>query len=106
MASCICDMAQLIHQQELAPVSIVTHSLGGNIASRYAGIYPEAVRRLVMTEGLGWPPPMPTKETCSTLAPNLPQPGHFRETASSEALLISPSALWSPRPGRASRQPF
>ena len=58
MASYIHDLAQLIHQQELAPVSIVAHSLGGNIASRYAGIYPDAVRRLVVIEGIG-PPPRP-----------------------------------------------
>ena len=53
MASYIYDLAQLIHQQGLAPVHIVAHSLGGNIALRYAGIYPEAVRRLVAIEGLG-----------------------------------------------------
>jgi pimeloyl-ACP methyl ester carboxylesterase len=58
MASYIYDLTQLIHQQELAPVSIVAHSLGGNIASRYAGIYPDAVRRLVVIEGIG-PPPRP-----------------------------------------------
>jgi len=53
MASYIYDLAQLIHQQGLAPVDIVAHSLGGNIAVRYAGIYPEAVRRLVAIEGMG-----------------------------------------------------
>jgi pimeloyl-ACP methyl ester carboxylesterase len=53
MASYIYDLAQLVHQQNLAPVSIVAHSLGGNIALRYTGIYPEAVRRLVAIEGLG-----------------------------------------------------
>jgi pimeloyl-ACP methyl ester carboxylesterase len=53
MANYIYDMAQLIHQQRLAPVSIVAHSLGGNIALRCAGIYPETVRRLVAIEGLG-----------------------------------------------------
>jgi len=58
MANYIYDLAQLVHQQELAPLAIVAHSLGGNIASRYAGIYPEAVRRLVAIEGLG-PPPRP-----------------------------------------------
>jgi pimeloyl-ACP methyl ester carboxylesterase len=47
------DLAQLIHQQELAPVTIVAHSLGGMIALRYAGIYPDKVRRLVAIEGLG-----------------------------------------------------
>ena len=53
MANYIYDLAQLVHQQNLAPVSIIAHSLGGNIALRYAGVYPEAVRRLVAIEGLG-----------------------------------------------------
>jgi pimeloyl-ACP methyl ester carboxylesterase len=53
MAGYIYDLAQLVHQQRLAPVSIVAHSLGGNIALRYAGLYPEAVAKLVAIEGLG-----------------------------------------------------
>jgi pimeloyl-ACP methyl ester carboxylesterase len=53
MASYLYDLAQLIHQQALAPVNIIAHSLGGNIALRYAGIYPENLRRLVAIEGLG-----------------------------------------------------
>ena len=53
MANYIYDLAQLIHQQALAPVTLIAHSLGGNIALRYTGIYPEAVRRLVAIEGLG-----------------------------------------------------
>jgi pimeloyl-ACP methyl ester carboxylesterase len=53
MAAYVYDLAQLIHQQNLAPVSIVAHSLGGNISLRYAGVYPEHVRRLVAIEGLG-----------------------------------------------------
>ncbi len=53
MANYIYDLAQLIHQQCLAPVTIIAHSLGGNISLRYTGIYPEAVRRLVAIEGLG-----------------------------------------------------
>ena len=53
MASYIYDFAQLIHSQRLAPVSVVAHSLGGNIALRYAGIYPDAIHRLVAIEGMG-----------------------------------------------------
>lgn len=53
MAGYIADLAQLIHQQKLAPVTIIAHSLGGNIALRYTGIYPENVRKLVAIEGLG-----------------------------------------------------
>jgi pimeloyl-ACP methyl ester carboxylesterase len=47
------DVAQLIHQFELAPVTIVAHSFGGNICTRYAGIFPDNVRKLVSIEGLG-----------------------------------------------------
>jgi pimeloyl-ACP methyl ester carboxylesterase len=53
MSAYIYDLAQLIHQQGLAPVTIVAHSLGGNICLRYAGVYPDKVRRLVAIEGLG-----------------------------------------------------
>jgi pimeloyl-ACP methyl ester carboxylesterase len=47
------DLAQLIHQQHLAPCRIVAHSLGGSISLRYAGVYPESVSKLVAIEGLG-----------------------------------------------------
>jgi pimeloyl-ACP methyl ester carboxylesterase len=53
MSGYIYDLAQLVHQQELSPVTIVAHSLGGNISLRYAGIYPDQVRKLVAIEGLG-----------------------------------------------------
>jgi pimeloyl-ACP methyl ester carboxylesterase len=53
MAAYIYDLAQIIHQQALAPVTIVSHSLGGNISLRYTGLFPETVRKLVAIEGLG-----------------------------------------------------
>ena len=53
MAGYIYDMAQLIHQLKIAPVTILAHSLGGNIALRYAGLYPENVAKLIAIEGLG-----------------------------------------------------
>jgi pimeloyl-ACP methyl ester carboxylesterase len=56
VAAYIYDLAQLIHQQELAPVTIVGHSLGGMLTLRYAGIYPENVRKIVAIEGLGMTP--------------------------------------------------
>ena len=52
LRACVYDLAQLIHQKKLAPVTIIAHSYGGNIALRYTGIYPESVRRLVAIEGL------------------------------------------------------
>ena len=57
------DIAQLIHQLKLAPVTIVAHSYGGNIALRYAGTYPENVRKLVAIEGLGPSPKMMAERT-------------------------------------------
>lgn len=39
-----------------ATVDLVGHSLGGNVASLYAGIRPDRVRRLVNLEGVGLPP--------------------------------------------------
>src|ERR1044072_790893 len=50
------DLAQLIHQQELAPVTIVAHSLGGNIAIRYAGVHEARVGAWEASEGMRpWP---------------------------------------------------
>ncbi|MDF2367923.1 alpha/beta hydrolase [Sneathiella sp.] len=56
--SYVYDIAQLIHQKELSPVTIVSHSLGGSIALRYTGLYPENVRKIVAIEGLGSSPKM------------------------------------------------
>ncbi len=61
------DLAQLIHQQELAPVTIVAHSLGGNIALRYAGLYPETVKKLVAIEGLGPSPKLLAERKAKTV---------------------------------------
>jgi pimeloyl-ACP methyl ester carboxylesterase len=58
MAGYVYDLAQLIHQQKLAPVTLVAHSLGGNIALRYTGLYPENVAKLIAIEGLGPSPKM------------------------------------------------
>ncbi len=58
MSGFVYDLAQLIHQLNLPPVSIVAHSMGGNIATRYTGLYPEKVAKLVSIEGLGLSPAM------------------------------------------------
>lgn len=49
----IYDMAQLIRQRKIDPVVLVGHSLGGSLASIYAGIYPGNVAKLVIIEGIG-----------------------------------------------------
>ena len=68
MANYIYDLAQLIHQQELAPVSIVAHSLGGNIALALRRHLPGAVRRLVAIEGIGPPPRPPGAKPTASIA--------------------------------------
>ena len=55
-AAYIYDLAQLVHQLKLAPVTIVSHSLGGTITTRFAGVFPESVKRFVAIEGLGRSP--------------------------------------------------
>lgn len=53
MSAFVYDLAQLVHHLGETPVTIVAHSLGGNIALRYSGLYPDRVRKLVAIEGLG-----------------------------------------------------
>ena len=45
--------AILRHYSANAPVDLLGHSLGGNVACLYAGIRPERIRRLVNLEGFG-----------------------------------------------------
>ncbi len=52
------DLAQLIHQRSLGPLHVIAHSLGGGVALRYAGIYPDQIHKMVVIEGWGGPPSM------------------------------------------------
>ncbi|MEM6707827.1 MAG: alpha/beta hydrolase [Pseudomonadota bacterium] len=52
------DIAQLLHQTQMTPVTILAHSLGGSIALTYTGLYPENVKKIVAIEGMGPPPAM------------------------------------------------
>jgi len=58
MPGFIYDLAQLIHSQGFAKVTIVAHSMGGNISTRFTALYPELVDQLVTIEGLGSSPRM------------------------------------------------
>lgn len=61
-ASYVYDLAQLVFHLGEMPVTIVAHSLGAHIALRYAGLYPDAVRRLVAVEAVGLPPEIEAKQ--------------------------------------------
>ena len=58
MPAYIYDLAQIIHQKGLAPLTIIAHSLGAGIALNYCGAYPENIRKVVAIEGLGPSPKM------------------------------------------------
>ena len=67
------DLAQLIHQLGRGPVTLVSHSMGGNVALRYAGVFPDMVEKIIAIEGLG-PSPDRQAEMRST-----PYPERFAE---------------------------
>ncbi len=53
MAGFVFDLAEFIRSQLTAPVTLIGHSLGGNICVRYAGLFPDQVDKLASIEGLG-----------------------------------------------------
>lgn len=52
------DLASLVDEIGADSVRLVSHSLGGNIAIRYAGLFPKKVEKLIAIEGLGPSPKM------------------------------------------------
>jgi pimeloyl-ACP methyl ester carboxylesterase len=48
--------ALLEHIEPVAPVNLVGHSLGGNVAALYAGVRPARIARFVNLEGFGMAP--------------------------------------------------
>lgn len=71
MMSFTYDLTQLIHQLNLAPVSIVAHSLGGAISLRHTALFPDTVTKLVAIEGLGPPPALLAQWAAKSLAERL-----------------------------------
>jgi pimeloyl-ACP methyl ester carboxylesterase len=58
----LADLDLLIdHYSPEAPVDLVGHSMGGNIAMLYAGSRPARIRRLVNLEGFGMAPTKPSQ---------------------------------------------
>lgn len=62
-ADYLADLDALLdhYAPEGAPVDLVGHSMGGNIALHYAGARPARVRRLVSLEGFGLPATQPAQ---------------------------------------------
>jgi pimeloyl-ACP methyl ester carboxylesterase len=50
----LADLHEILnHYSGDSPVSLVGHSMGGNVASLYAGVMPERVNKIVNVEGFG-----------------------------------------------------
>lgn len=85
----IADLDQLLERmQPDAPAIVVGHSLGGNVATHYAGIRPERVARLVNLEGFGMSATQPEQapERYARWMAQLRQPPSFKPYASFEDL--------------------
>ena len=68
MLAFVYDLAQLIEHLGAPTVTIVAHSLGGNIALRYTGLFPDRVEKLVAIEGLGPSPKIIADQASKPLA--------------------------------------
>ena len=53
MSAYLYDIAQLVHQKAMAPVTIISHSMGAGISLNYCGAFPDQVKKIVAIEGLG-----------------------------------------------------
>ena len=74
----------LAHFEPERPVTLIGHSMGGNIACIYAGVRPERVARLVNLEGYGGPPTRPAGDAPARYAKwlgELAQQPDFRDYA-------------------------
>jgi pimeloyl-ACP methyl ester carboxylesterase len=71
-----------------APVDLLGHSMGGNVAMLYSGVRPERVRRLVNLEGFGMPRSKPSSapKRFATWLDALKMPEQLRPYASVEAV--------------------
>jgi pimeloyl-ACP methyl ester carboxylesterase len=69
-----------------APVDLLGHSMGGNVAMNYAGVRPHRVRRLINLEGFGLPrtPPEQAPRRLAHWLDELKTPQSLRDYASAD----------------------
>lgn len=85
----LADLDRLLaHFSPGAAVDLVGHSMGGNVASLYAGVRPERVAKLVNLEGFGLPSAGPGEAPAryARWLAELGEPQRFRDYASFDAL--------------------
>ena len=84
------DLASLVETLKLEQFTLIGHSLGGNIALRYAGLYPEKIVKLVAIEGLGPSPRMLKERAAEPVADRMRQWVEQRRTMSDRVSRIMP----------------
>ena len=65
------DLAELVATLRLKRFDVVGHSLGGNVGLRYAGLFPEHVRRIVAIEGLSHAPKLVAEQRATPVEERL-----------------------------------
>jgi pimeloyl-ACP methyl ester carboxylesterase len=80
--------ALLAHWSPTQPVALIGHSMGGNVASLYAGVRAERVAKLVNLEGFGLPATDPSRAPAryGEWLEELGQPQRFGDYASFDEL--------------------
>ena len=82
--------ALLAHWSPAQPAALIGHSMGGNVASLYAGVRPERVASLVNLEGFGLPATDPSRAPAryAEWLEELGEPQRFRDYASFDELAV------------------
>jgi pimeloyl-ACP methyl ester carboxylesterase len=82
----LADLDALLDAETAAPVTLIGHSMGGNVAGLYAGIRPERVAALITMEGIGLSRTTPdgAPERYRSWLDELKTPQRFSEYASIE----------------------
>lgn len=62
MTQLVADLRALVDHYELSRPTLIGHSLGGHIVSKFAAFYPAEVEQLVLIDGMG-PPQQKKKQT-------------------------------------------
>ena len=78
-ADYVYDIAQLLHQKQMTPATIISHSLGASVSLAYTGLYPDTVKALVAIEGMGLPS-LTTKSPTSPTSPASAKSGNSTAT--------------------------
>jgi pimeloyl-ACP methyl ester carboxylesterase len=66
MTDFVYDLAHLIRQKHLEPLSIISHSMGGFVSLLYSGLFPQTVTRLIAIEGTVFDELRPVEERITT----------------------------------------